>query len=508
MYPGSLYSPFMIRNPKLFYVALATAFVGVIVRHGASIESSLGMQDVITSLPGPTLWLGIAGALIVLSLIPLGGAGRSTSRQDPRRLFLKEDIQRVATHVNTMTAQEEPDVRLIVDYTIFQAIAADASDIHFDPMRSGMALRYRVEGMMKDVTIIPLALAGPIANRLKVISNLVIYREALPQDGRFGKGGSGQSMVELERSGLAKADFRIAFMPTLHGERIVIRILGGGDDYMDFTELGMADQEQRIMHRLLEQPQGMVILTGPTGSGKSTTIYASLSAIQKQTHAVRSIATLEDPIEFDMEGINQSQVDEGRDFTFDKGLRAILRQDPDVIMVGEIRDPETARVAVQAGMTGHLIITTVHAGSSAASFSRLLEIGVAPYSLNSALTAVIAQRLVRKICTGCKKERGFTEHDLRDLDMATPPGDFKLFYGTGCEICSGSGYHGRTALFEILEVTEPIRKLVADGASADAIQQHAREAGMRSLFKTAIDAVGVGLTTPEEVARVISKDER
>ncbi len=508
MCPGSLYPLFMIRNPKLFYVALAAAFVGVLVRHGTSIESALGMQGVITSLPAPTVWLGIAGALIVLSLIPFGGSGRSVPKQDLRRLFAKEDIPQVATHVDAMTAQEDPDVKLIVDYTIFQAIATDASDIHFDPMRSGMALRYRIEGMMKDVTIIPPALTGPITNRLKVISNLVIYREALPQDGRFGKGGSGESKVELERSGLAKADFRIAFMPTLHGERIVIRILGGGDNYLDFTELGMADHEQRIMHRLLEQPQGMIILTGPTGSGKSTTIYAGLSAIQKQTHAVRSIATLEDPIEFDMEGINQSQVDEARDFTFDKGLRAILRQDPDVIMVGEIRDPETARVAVQAGMTGHLIITTVHAGSSATAFSRLLEIGVAPYSLNSALTAVIAQRLVRKICTGCRKERGFTEHDLRDLDMATPPRNFNLYYGTGCEICSGSGYHGRVALFEILEVTEPIRKLVADGASADAIQQHARESGMRSLHKIAIDAVGVGLTTPEEVARVISKDER
>jgi type II secretory ATPase GspE/PulE/Tfp pilus assembly ATPase PilB-like protein len=296
-------------------------------------------------------------------------------------------------------------------------------------------------------------------------------------------------------------------MPTLHGERIVIRILGHGTDHLGLAELGMDEHEQRLMERLLAQPQGMIVLTGPTGSGKTTTIYAALREIQAQAQAVRSIATLEDPIEYDLDDINQSQVHEEKDFTFDKGLRAVLRQDPDVIMVGEVRDPETARIAIQAGMTGHLLITTVHANSTGAAFSRLLELGVAVYSLNSAVSAVIAQRLVRRICPECRLERGLTDHDLADLEMATQPAGFRVFQGTGCEACSGTGYQGRTAIFEILEVTEEIRELVAAGASADKIQRAARSAGMRSLYDAGLQAVALGATTPQEIARVISRDE-
>jgi type II secretory ATPase GspE/PulE/Tfp pilus assembly ATPase PilB-like protein len=498
----------MIRNRSFLYLALVAAVLAVASRHGAAFDDLVGATDGFAALlPSPRILAIVAAALAALSLVPFRRRRAEPTRPHMRASFRQEDTAAVAVRVAAMAREAKPDIPLLVDYTIFQAIAAGASDIHFDPGREGIALRYRVQGLMNDVATIPSELAGSIANRLKVLSNLVFYRAALPQDGRLGRGGDADQ-ADLERSGLARADFRIAFMPTLHGERIVIRILGRGGEHLGLAELGMDEHEQRTMQRLLESPQGMIVLTGPTGSGKTTTIYACLRTIKAQAEAVRSIATLDDPIEYDLEEVNQSQVDEEKNFTFDRGLRAVLRQDPDVIMVGEIRDPETARIAIQAGMTGHLIITTVHAGSTAAAFSRLLEIGVAPYSLNAAVTAVLAQRLVRRICPGCLKERGLTEHDREDLGFAAPPPGFKVFHGMGCDQCEGSGYEGRTAIYEILEVTESIRALVAEGAATDGIQKAAREGGMRTIYEAGLAAVRAGITTPEEIARVISKIER
>jgi general secretion pathway protein E len=499
----------MIKRYPLFFAALLLAAAGALVRHAPFLCSALGVDTIGRAVPVPSWpFLVAAAALLIASLVPLGGGRAVGEAGAGRRDFRPESLAAVAARVGAFVKVEKPDVPLLVDYTVFQAIAAGASDIHFDPKRDGIGLRYRIQGMMTDVCAIPRPLAQPIVNRLKVIANLVIYREALPQDGRFGADSKYPGSVhrELLRSGLASADFRIAFMPTLHGERIVIRILGGGDSRLDLAEIGMEEQDQRTMSRLLSQPQGMIILTGPTGSGKTTTIYAALRAIQAQRHAVRSIATLEDPIEVDIEGINQSQVDEERNFTFDKGLRAVLRQDPDVILVGEIRDQETARIEIQAGMTGHLLITTVHSGSTAAAFSRLLEMGVAPYSLNAAVTAVIAQRLVRQICPHCRAERGLTEHDLHDLGITVPPSGLRAFRGAGCEACHGDGYLGRTAIFEILEVTEEIRKTINEGASVDAIHALARQAGMRTIYEAAVQAVGLGVTTPEEVARTVTRE--
>ena len=500
----------MIRHPRLLYAALALAALGAAAKHaqrladlvGADVGGALHMLLVAKS----ALVLA-AVALAVASLLPFGG-GRAKSRVDDRRAFKPESFDAIASRVRAFSAAEKPDVPLLVDYTVFQAIAAGASDIHFDPKRDGLNLRYRVQGMVRDVCSIPKPLAQPIVNRLKVIANLVIYREALPQDGRFGSESKYPGSVnrELQRSGLASADFRIAFMPTLHGERIVIRILGRGDGLLDLADVGLQEADLRTVNRLLEQPQGMIVLTGPTGSGKTTTIYAALRAIQAQERSQRSIATLEDPIESDLEGVNQSQVDEERGFTFDKGLRAVLRQDPDVILVGEIRDTETARIAIQAGMTGHLLITTVHAGSSAAAFSRLLEMGVASYSLNAAMTAILAQRLARQICPHCRRERAVTADDLRDLGLGALPVGLRVFHGLGCEACSGSGYLGRTALFEILEVNEEIRKIIADGGQVDAIIAAAKRAGMRSIHDAALEAVRLGVTTPEEVARTIARE--
>jgi type IV pilus assembly protein PilB len=491
----------MIRNYTTFYLAIGALFVGVLCRYTTEIEGALGMPGVLeNNIPGIKYWVVLAVLLVVVSLIPLDSL---FPRQKPaplkRKNFVLDASDQISKRIVALCEEVKPDVPLIVDYVVFQARTSGASDIHFDPSREGFTVRFRLDGMMTDVAKIPPKLTSPVANRFKVLSNLIVYEGFKPQDGRL-------ESSEEEQKTSRRGDFRIAFMPTLHGERIVIRILGRSGDAFDFHELGMTDSQRKAMNTFIAQPQGMIVLTGPTGSGKSTTIYAALRTIQEQTHSVRSISTLEDPIEYEIAGINQSQVNEKKNFTFDQGLRALLRQDPDVIMVGEIRDPETAAIAIQAGMTGHLIITTVHANSTAATFSRLLEMGVAPYSINTAVTAIIAQRLVRKICVSCRIKRPLTGGEMQKLGITDLPNTM-AFEGKGCAGCNGSGYKGRYALYEILEVTEKIRALVAKETSADEIYTEAKKEGMKALFESGLNAVATGVTTPEEIFRTIVRDE-
>lgn len=496
----------MIRNVNVFILGLLLVGVGAALRHGDRLNLSLALE-LFPKIPAPMLvpkyWV-IAGS-IFLGLSLVAGFRIGPKRKRKREQFEPVAIDRIGRKVRDWSAVADPDIPLIVDFIIYQAIQQRASDIHFDPGQGGMEIKYRLQGLMRTITHVDKRLCTSVINRLKVLSNLIIYKDQVPQDGRFDRDANGEfSSAQFQRSGLAKTDFRIAFMPTLHGERIVIRILGARDEDSDLNSLGMDTHELMTIQKLVAQPQGMIILTGPTGSGKTTTIFAALNEILLQSGKRRSIATLEDPIEFDAENINQSQVDEARNFTFDKGLRAILRQDPDVIMVGEIRDAETAKIAIQAGMTGHLLITTVHAGTSAAAFSRLTEMGIPSYSLNSAITAVIAQRLVRNICPNCKVSRDFTPEDLKMLCVDSPPEGLKLYHGTGCERCEQSGYTGRTAIFEILEVNEAIRKLISDCVGSEEIYQYAQKQGLRTLWESGMDAVQRGITTLEEVDRTIS----
>ena len=499
----------MIRNYKVFYFGLAGLVLAALVRHVGTLASVLDVSfPIAESLPSFGIFAGIAIVIVSLSLLPLEGLrSGETSRKGPSREFKRESLSEVAKHVERLAGEPKPDIPRLVDYTFFQAIAAGASDIHFDPSRRGFTVRFRIDGMMSDIAQIPAGLTGLISNRIKVLSNLVVYQGFLPQDGRLG-GGKSDSGLSRDRPSEAGTDFRVAFMPTLHGERIVIRILGRSGSAFDFAELGMTEAQREMMSRFLSEPQGMIVLTGPTGSGKTTTIYAALRAIQDQALSVRSISTLEDPIEYEIRGINQSQVDEKKNFTFSRGLRALLRQDPDVILVGEIRDQETAAIAIQAGMTGHLIISTVHANSSAAAFSRLLEMGVAPYSLNSAVTAVIAQRLVRRLCTACRRSRPMNTAECELLGLNPGDAQFNVYESAGCSGCQGTGFQGRYALFEFLEVTETVRSLIAEGASADAVYARAKADGMLSLYEMGIEAVKSGITTPNEIARSVVRERR
>jgi type II secretory ATPase GspE/PulE/Tfp pilus assembly ATPase PilB-like protein len=483
----------MIRNRPFIYLALVTVAFAVVQRHSGMMDGAVPTA-LLAALPSFRFLMFATGLFVLCSMVPLRVfSSNARTRVKSRRQFVKESRITIARRVDEMASESRPDVPLLIDYIIFQAIEAGASDIHLDPGRNRVAVRFRVDGMMSDVCEIPGRLTDAIANRLKVLSNLVVYQGYLPQDGRLGAG---------ENGGGQAAEFRIAFMPTLHGERIVIRILGRSAGIMGFEELGMSAAQQTLMERLIDEPQGMIILTGPTGSGKTTTIYAALRAVKENTDAVRAIATLEDPIECEIPGINQSQVNEQKAFTFEKGLRALLRQDPDVILVGEIRDPETARIAIQAGMTGHLIISTVHANSSAATFSRLMEMGMQAHAINTSVTAVIGQRLVRRLCITCKRERPMTENEREALGLAASDA-FSVMEGSGCSDCGGSGFKGRYALFEILEVTESIRVLVSGGASVDAIYAEARRQGMTTLFEQGIRALRAGETTPNEMRRVV-----
>ncbi|MBN2802024.1 MAG: type II/IV secretion system protein [Deltaproteobacteria bacterium] len=491
----------MIKNINFFIAGLFFVAIGAMSRHSEWFANILPYPASDTKF-----WIILAFIGFALSFLTGKKTVIAAVKHDGH--FTPVKPNEINETVDKWSETSEPDIPLIIDFIIYQAIQLNASDIHFDPDTQGMKVRFRIQGLVKTVVVIKKSITSQIINRLKVLSNLVIYNEITPQDGRFDRNNEEEpeqqtGKLELSRSGLSKTDFRIAFMPTLHGERIVIRILGRKNSSNDLDSLGLTELQIESLRRLLSKPQGMIILTGPTGSGKTTTIFAIIAEILKQSNKKRSVATLEDPIEFDVSDINQSQVNEERNFTFEKGLRAILRQDPDVIMVGEIRDAETAKIAIQAGMTGHLLITTVHAGTSAAAFARLQEMGIPAFSMNSAITAVIAQRLIQNICPHCKTPKAFTDKDLEILKTDTPPEGVELFFGMGCEKCDNTGYLGRSAIYEILEVNEPIRKIISNGVDSDLIYNEAKNNGMTPLWNSAINAVEKGITTIDEVERTV-----
>jgi type II secretory ATPase GspE/PulE/Tfp pilus assembly ATPase PilB-like protein len=332
-----------------------------------------------------------------------------------------------------------------------------------------------------------------VTNRLKVLSRVIIFVHDRPQDGR----------LEL-KVGDREVDLRVAFMPTMHGERVVMRILDRGESGYGLETLGFAPDQFRLFKEIVERPQGMVILNGPTGSGKTTTIYSALRDILLHSPG-SSIYTLEDPIEFDLANINQTQIEEAQGFTFASGLRTMLRQDPDVIMVGEIRDLDTARIAVQAGMTGHLIITTVHAKQAAGVFVRLSEIGVDAHSVASAVTAVVGQRLVRVLCPKCKVATPATPGQAAKLGVSLTG----TFYApSGCADCNQKGYAGRKGVYEILLVDERMRQLISDRVSPDRIQQEAEQRGMTTLITNGVRLAEAGDTSLEEVLRILPPEQQ
>jgi general secretion pathway protein E len=353
---------------------------------------------------------------------------------------------------------------------LFEALRRRASDIHVHPLETQLLIRFRIDGMLVDAFRPPLSLAAAISSRLKVMTELDIANRHSPQDGHT-----------TVRIGAHKVDIRLSVIPTVYGERIVLRLLDQSQTQLTLDQVGMTPEMQKTLRDLVDRPNGIILVTGPTGSGKTTTLYAALGMVDR---TVRNVMTIEDPVEYHLEGISQMQVNPKRGVTFASGLRALLRQDPDVILVGEIRDQETAQLAIQASLTGHLVLATLHTNDAPSAIPRLVDIGIPPYLITSSLLAVAAQRLLRRVCTACN-------------------GSGRDASGQRCDPCFGTGYRGRIACYEILTMSDEIRRLAAQNADAVTLFDAARRHGFKTMREDAMHKVARRLTTEHEVHRVL-----
>ncbi|AMO50552.1 Type II secretory pathway, ATPase PulE/Tfp pilus assembly pathway, ATPase PilB [Enterobacter sp. FY-07] len=395
----------------------------------------------------------------------------------------KHQQMAVQTHPPAQ-GEESSAAAEILDQTLKQALILRASDIHFEPGETCYAIRLRVDGVLHPLSPLSCNLAATLTARLKVLGNLDIAERRLPQDGQFSVELSGQSI-----------SFRIATLPCRHGEKVVLRLLHQVSQALDLAALGMTDAQLALFTAALAQPQGLLLVTGPTGSGKTVTLY---SALQKRNRPEVNICSVEDPIEIPLDGLNQTQINPRAGLTFQGVLRAMLRQDPDIIMVGEIRDGETAEIAIKASQTGHLVLSTLHTNSTSETLVRIQQMGVARWMISSALSLVIAQRLVRKLCPHCRK---LTTENTR-LPGNLWPRPLPRWRAEGCDRCY-HGFYGRVALFEVLSITRDVRQAITSGQSAAEIEQCARAEGMTTLFQHGCLAVEQGLTTLEELVRIL-----
>ena len=391
-------------------------------------------------------------------------------------------------------ASEAPVVRL-VNHLINQALEVGASDIHFEPFRQNMKVRFRIDGVLHDMETISKRLQPAITSRLKLMAKMNIAEMRLPQDGRI-----------KVKDGAREIDIRVSSLPTIFGESIVLRLLNREEVELNLDTLGIPEDVLKSFSRLITRPYGMILVTGPTGSGKTTTLYSVMNRINAPD---KKIVTVEDPVEYQLEGINQIQVRPDIGLSFASALRSILRQDPDVILIGEIRDAETAEIAVQSSLTGHLVFSTLHTNDAASAVTRLLEMGIEPYLISSCLLAVMAQRLVRKVCRKCAQEHHIGQAVRQEAAAAlgVSPQEIpeKEIKGRGCTACAGTGYSGRAGIYELLEITgDEIPQLIINGRSSREIAEAASRLGMRSLRQDGLGKVAQGVTTLEEVVRVTS----
>jgi general secretion pathway protein E len=386
---------------------------------------------------------------------------------------------------------EAPIIKL-VNHIISQSIKARASDIHIEPYQHSFTVRYRVDGILYDLLTPPKWIQPALISRIKVMAKMNIAEKRLPQDGRFE--------VKI---GDQNIDLRVSTIPTSFGERVVLRLLNKSGSLLEIQDLGFSPARLKLIKKLVESPNGIVLVTGPTGSGKTTTLYAILQSINKPNI---NIITIEDPVEYQIKGISQIQVNPKIDLTFARGLRSIVRQDPDVILVGEVRDKETAEIAVQSALTGHLVFSTLHTNDSASAITRLVDMGVEPFLISSSVLAVAAQRLVRVLCNNCKKAYQPSDIYLKSIGVA--PEHFNnshIYKAVGCEKCITTGYKGRLGIFEIMEMNDPLKSLILETFDSNRIKNEAAKQKMISLRQDGIEKVLEGITTMEEVLRVTQK---
>lgn len=397
-----------------------------------------------------------------------------------------EDLERLKDLVS-----DAPVIRA-VNRMIAMASDERASDIHVEPTDDSLAIRFRVDGVLRDMPPLPAAMRASIVSRIKIMAGLNIAERRLPQDGRLRLAVRGHEI-----------DLRVATAPSIHGESVVMRILDRSQLALDFAALGFSERLATQLRTAIHTPYGIVLVTGPTGSGKTTTLYAALAELNRRE---RKLLTVEDPIEYRLPGVVQTQVNPGIGFTFGSALRSFLRQDPDVMMVGEIRDKETAEIAVQAALTGHMILSTLHTNTAPGAVTRLLDMGIEPLLLSSVLTAVVAQRLVRRLCESCREPRPTDEALIPMFERADVPPPPDLYHPVGCPKCSGTGYAGRIAIFELLLIDSEIAGLILAGSDARTLADAAGRKDMRSLLNDGLGRASEGLTSVEEVLRVVNED--
>ncbi len=404
-------------------------------------------------------------------------------------------VSQTIAYLQSESAERGIEIGLLVNYLLYDAIKAGSSDIHIEPWESTLVVRIRLNGVLTELVHLPLELMEKISGRFKVMANLVSYQSGLPQEGHASAGPE-----------LGGVELRISVFPTVRGEKIVVRIFDPSNRSFDLASLGFDEETQKSFLKLLARPSGLLLLTGPTGSGKTTAIYSALYHIVQRSGVTMSISTVEDPVEFNLPMISQAQINLSQEFTYPKALRSLMRQDPQVIMVGEIRDPETAAIAVQAGLTGHLVISTIHSGIAVGVFARLINMDIEPFLLASSIIGVLGIRLIRKNCTYCSQSY---EPEAALLKMvpneALATATFRR--GTGCKECLQTGFQGRTAITEMLVVDEVFRDAVLQKLPTRALQQVATQQGMESMWHNGMTRALAGQTTLEEVLRVVAVEQ-
>jgi len=397
-------------------------------------------------------------------------------------------------YLQSEAAAQGLEVSVLVNCLVQDAIRLGASDLHIEPWEDSIAVRARVNGVLTEVAHLPLELLDKISMRFKVLANLVTYEAGMPQDG-VAIGGPELEGVQL----------RISIFPTTRGEKIVVRLFDPRDRRFELATLGFEDSTLQGLLRVLKRSSGLLLFTGPTGSGKTSTMYSSLCYIMQRDGVSVSISTVEDPVEFNLPMVSQTQINPAKDFTYAKALRSIMRQDPQVIMVGEIRDPETAAIAVQAGLTGHLVISTIHSGVAAGAFTRLINMEIEPFMLASSVLAVMGLRLVRRNCPGCAQPYDPPPSQLKVVPEAALA-DARFRRGTGCDQCNQTGYQGRLPVSELLVVNEPFREALLRKVTTSALEEIAIQQGMRTLWQNGLYRALTGQTTLEEIIRVLAAD--
>ena len=410
------------------------------------------------------------------------------SSQDEIIEQLSLQAEQTGTTEGEVESEEESPVVKLVDQVLLKGVKNGCTDVHIEPDTNTIRTRYRIDGILQQGPSLPKSLQSSLIARIKIMSNLNIAENRLPQDGRF-----------RFHLGRRQIDMRVSTFPSVHGENVAMRLLDKGKVILGLEKLGFTPKNLELFKHAISRPSGIILVTGPTGSGKTTTLYSALTYLNSSE---RKIITLEDPVEYEIPLIRQGQINVRAGFTYSSGMRSILRQDPDIILVGEIRDMETAEIAIQAAMTGHLVFSTLHTNDSAGAFPRLIDMGIESFLVSSSVICIIAQRLIRKICPDCKTEHAPTEDELTKLGLKTKDRKYKFYKGRGCATCNQTGYSGRCAIYEILNVTQRIEKLILERADGPEIRAVAIEEGMMTLLHDALIKAVNGQTSIAEVLRV------